>query len=43
MIKAIVFDLGGALFAEGKSVAIEKLGGKIQELEDGLQKLGVQP
>lgn len=25
MIKAIVFDLGGVLFAEGKSVAIEKL------------------
>lgn len=25
MIKAIVFDLGGVLFAEGKSVAIERL------------------
>ena len=33
MIKAVVFDLGGVLFAEGKSVAVERL-----EKEHGYQR-----
>jgi putative hydrolase of the HAD superfamily len=39
MIKAIVFDLGGVLFAEGKSVAIDKLCRKYGYDRDLLRKI----
>ena len=43
MIKAIVFDLGGVLFAEGKSVASEKLAKKYNYDKEVIFKILTSP
>jgi FMN phosphatase YigB (HAD superfamily) len=43
MIKAIAFDLGGVLFAEGKSVAMERLETEYGYKKDTVRKILVSP
>lgn len=43
MIKAVVFDLGGVLFAEGKSVAIERLEREYGYDKEKVQRILVSP
>lgn len=43
MIKAVAFDLGGVLFAEGKSVAMERLETEHGYTKDTVRKILVSP
>lgn len=43
MIKAVVFDLGGVLFSEGKAVAMERLAKEHGYQKDAVRKILVSP